>query len=315
MGATAIRLGFVGFGEAAGLFAAGLAAAGIGPLVAVDPAAADSTARQRLLERAGAATVDLAADASRLAAATVVFCLVPAPVDRAATRSAAPHIAPGALWVDFSSTSPEDKRACAAIVAAAGGRYLDAAILGSVPTSGHRVPVIVCGEGAADFAAAFNRFGMAIAPVEGPIGTAAGVKLVRSILAKGLEALWVEALLVARGAGVLDAVLDDFCGFLDARPARATAELLVESHPIHAARRADEVRLSRDIVLAVGIAPTLTDAIVARLEATAATGVADKLAGRPPADLATALAVLAEAGAPRSDDLAIPPPDGPRSSR
>lgn len=293
--ARPVALKFLGFGEAASLFAAGLAQEGLEGLAAYDIAVHGGPGEALLRERARSSGTALLDDRSGFSGALWVFAMVQPGVAEQAARETAPHLAPGAFYVDFSSASPKRKQAAAAAVAAHGGRYVDAGIIGSVPASGHRVPIFASGPDAAAFRDAFAVFGMDITLAGDVVGAAAGIKLVRSVLAKGLEALYVEALVAARRAGVAGEVLDSFCAFLDARPAHATAALLLQSHVVHAARRAEEVEMSRDLVVEAGLDPVMTDAIAGIMRRTAATGAAARAGGRQPATMDEALAILDEA--------------------
>jgi 3-hydroxyisobutyrate dehydrogenase-like beta-hydroxyacid dehydrogenase len=287
-----IALRFLGFGEAASLFAKGLSGAGLAGLAAYDVAVQGGPAEALLRERAQASGTALLAGREGLADAAWVFAMVQPSVTEIAAREAAPHLAPGAFYVDFSSASPARKQAAAEAIAAVGAHYVDAGIIGSVPASGHKVAVVASGVKADILRTTFAPLGMDISVVGDTIGAAAGIKLIRSILAKGLEALYVEALVVAQRTCVTDAVLDSFCAFLDARDARATAALLVQSHVVHAARRADEVAMSRDMVVEAGVAPLMTDAIVELMRRSAASGVAERVGRRQPQSLEQALAAL-----------------------
>lgn len=290
-----IRLKFLGFGEAGSLIAGGLAQAGLSGIAAYDVAVHGGPGEAILRERAQTAGVPLMIDRTAFTEANWIFALVQPAVTEIAAREAAAHLRAGTYYVDFSSASPKRKIAAAAAVAASGATYVDAGIIGSVPTSGHRVPVVASGAGAETFKSIFAPFGMDITPIGPDIGAAAGIKLIRSILAKGLEALYVEALVVAQRTGVTQDVLDTFCAFLDARSARETAAMLVRSHVIHAERRADEVAMSRDLVIEAGVSPLMTDAIVALMRQTARTDVADKAGKRQPENLDRALGMLVDA--------------------
>lgn len=285
------HLQFLGFGEAASLFATGFAAQGL-TLSAYDPSVNGGPGEALLRDRAARSGTALLPGLDAFSDAEWIFAMVPPAKARIAATDVAPHLTADAFYVDFSSASPADKRAAADIVGASGARYVDAGIIGSVPASGHRVPVIASGPDVPAFRDAFAPFGMDIALVGDEIGIAAGTKLVRSILAKGLEALYVEALVVAERSGVTEKVLDSFCAFLDARSARETAALLLKSHVVHAARRADEVLMSRDLVLEAGVSPLMTDAIIGVMKRTAETSAAERVGRRQPDSLEEALAVL-----------------------
>ncbi len=289
-----IAVRFLGFGEAASLFAAGLARAGLNDLAAYDIAVHGGPGEALLRERAATTGTALMSDRAGFCDASWVFAMVQPGVAEQAARETAPYLRPGAFYVDFSSASPKRKQAAAASVTAHGGRYVDAGIIGSVPASGHRVPIFASGPDAATFRDVFAPYGMDITVAGDVVGAAAGIKLVRSVLAKGLEALYVEALVAARRSGVGDEVLDSFCAFLDARPAHATAALLLQSHVVHAARRAEEAAMSRDLVIEAGLDPVMTDAVIEIMRRTAATGAAGSADGRQPATMDDALAILDE---------------------
>ncbi|PTM39856.1 DUF1932 domain-containing protein [Bosea sp. 124] len=286
------RLGFVGFGEAAFSIASGLREAGLDGMAAFDVAADREPFRTRIHQRANEAGVTLLDGPEGLARAETVFVLVQPSAAMAVARSCAAHVGPEALYVDLTSLGPTDKAAVGAHVTAAGRRFVDAAILGSAPASRHRVPIVAAGPQAEEFARRFAPYGMDISPVGERFGAAAGIKIVRSVLAKGLEALYVEALIAARRMGVETEVLQSFCAFLDARPALDTAAMLVRSHVPHAGRRADEMRMSRAAVIEAGLDPLMTDAIVRLMERTAATGVVESSGGNQPPTLDAALDIL-----------------------
>ncbi len=292
-------LAFVGFGEAGSLFAAGLAGAGLRDMLAYDVAVHGGPGEPLLRRRASESGVALAGAPEELAGAETVFVMVQPGVAERAVAALVPHLPAGTLCVDLCSSSPAVKQACARRAADRGLRYVDAAIIGSVPASRHRVAILAAGDEVPAFLARFAPLGMQITRVEGGIGAAAGIKLVRSVLAKGLEAVYVEALVAAHRLGLAGPVLETFCAFLDERPAADTAALLVRSHVVHAARRADEVRMSRALILEAGLDPVMTDAITRILEQSAAAGTAEAAGGAQPPTLEAALQVL---------DRCLPPP-------
>lgn len=283
------RLGFLGFGEAASLFAAGLSRAGLDGICAYDIAVHGGPGETLLHARAADAGVRLIPGCEAFQSVDVVFAMVQPAAALDAARKAAAHLRPGCIFADFSSASPAIKTAAAMVVEAGGASYVDLGIVGSVPDSGHRVATVASGARAEAFRDLFVPYGMNVAVIGETVGAAAGLKLIRSILAKGLEALYVEALTVAERSGVRESVLDTFCGFLDARSARETATLLMRSHLVHAARRADEVRMSRDMVVEAGLEPVMTDAIVRIMEQTVRAGIPGRIAGGAPESLPDSL--------------------------
>lgn len=150
-------IAFIGFGEAAEAFAKGWNRPG---LRAFDEKVEDAQAAALPQRRANATGVALAPDrATALEGAGAVFCLVTA--DRAvlAAEQAAPHLPPGAFWLDGNSCSPGAKRRAAAIVEAPGGRYVDLAIMAPVYPRLHRTPLLVAGPHAGEALAVLSALG------------------------------------------------------------------------------------------------------------------------------------------------------------
>ena len=151
------------------------------------------------------------------------------------------HLSPGATIVDMTTAAAQAKREAAAKAAAAGLDYVDIAITGAVALSGVRTPLLYAGP---HIPAVQELLASAGAPVrvlpDSAPGDAVTVKLLRSVIMKGLEALAIEALPAARTYGVLDqlyAVLGD----VDQSPFTDLLKSMVATHPAHAVRRHAEV--------------------------------------------------------------------------
>ncbi len=198
------RLALIGFGEAARAFAPGLSAT----LRGYDRLSDNPATRATMLAAFAAAGVE-AGETPRdaLAGAGAVLSLVTA--DQAlAAASAVDGLDKDALWFDFNSVAPDTKRAAAMAVAACGGRYVDVAVMAPVAPLGVAVPLLVAGPEAAAGAQMLRDLGFADVAVAGArIGDAAAVKMIRSVMIKGIEALSAECVLASDAAGVRDAVI------------------------------------------------------------------------------------------------------------
>ena len=158
-----------------------------------------------------------------------------------AASAAAARMRPGTVYVDLTTASPDDKRDAAENAAGYGVGYVDVAIMGTVALTGIRTPLLLAGSDATRVA---EEFAVAGAPAAramvGTAGDAIALKLLRTVITKGVEALAVEAFVAAERRGVraeLRRILADideqgFSPFLDA---------VVRTHVVHAERRMHEV--------------------------------------------------------------------------
>lgn len=241
--------------------------------------------------RAEAAGMSWLESPEGLGEARIIFSAVTADSAVHAAKACTPSIHPDAVYIDLNSMGPNEKNAAAKVVTSAGRKFIDGAVLGAA-ADGIKMPIIVSGENAQAVAERLTLLGMNVRAVGTKSGEAASIKIVRSVLAKGLEVLYVEALLSAHRLGVDTEVLKTFCDWLDMRPAAASAQILVTTHLLHAERRMHELDMSIAAVRETGVEPVLTQAIRDRLAMTAATGISAQLAGVPPKSTADALDLL-----------------------
>lgn len=194
--------GFVGFGEAAQAFASGWAEAA-GPLAAHDIKLDDPSLAQGVLTAFANLSVTAAPTPAALAGCDLILCLVTA--DQAlAAATVAPPLAPEALWLDGNSCSPGTKARAADII---GAGYVDMAIMAPVHPARHRTPILLSGPRAHEAAARLRALDMVVSVVSDRVGIASTIKMLRSVIVKGIESLTAEAFLAARRAGVDGPVL------------------------------------------------------------------------------------------------------------
>ncbi len=198
------QVALLGFGEAAQAFAeeAGWDAA------AFDRDRAGPRA-ERLRSTARRLGVRLCAvSAQALAGRGIVLSLVTPDQAEAAARTAAAHMAEGAFLLDMNSATPAAKQRAAALLACRGVRYADIAIMAPVLPDRRGVPLLVAGPDAAAAQAALAALGFTSVEHAGPaIGDAAAIKLLRSVVVKGAEALLAESLVAAHRAGLVAPLL------------------------------------------------------------------------------------------------------------
>lgn len=258
-------LALIGFGEAGSTFAraAGWGAAASGWDVA--------PARQAALAEAGLRAA--ASPAEALAGAPLVLSLVTADAALGAAQDYAPCLTPGALWCDGNSVAPQTKRAAAQAIEAAGGRYVDMAVLAPVDPAGLAVPLLLAGPAADAAEAALRAAGFTqVRTVGSEVGRASAIKMIRSVMVKGIEALTDEMMAAAEAAGVADEVLASLDASERARPWAERAAYNRERMHTHGARRAAEMDESAKTLLALGVAPAMTRGTVYRQREAAGKG-------------------------------------------
>ena len=241
------RIAFLGFGEAAQAFLEGWRSRPdfAARVVAYDVKTDSPEARVRDAKRAdyaAAGVEDGASAPTALVHAPLVFSVVTADQAEAAALAALPGLARDAFFFDCNSCAPQTKARSASQVEAAGGRYVDVAVMSPVHPRLHLTPLLISGPHAAAAAAALRALDMAPRVHEGPVGSSSAVKMIRSVMIKGLEALACECALAGRAAGVDAVVLasldETFPGF----DWKKRVAYMMERVMTHGVRRAAEMR-------------------------------------------------------------------------
>lgn len=182
-----------------------------------------------------------------------------------AARDATPAISPGAWFLDLNSASPAHKSESAGLIEAAGGRYVEAGLMSPIEPRRMASPFLLGGPYAEAFAAQAVDWGFTgTRVVSSDIGRAAATKLCRSVVVKGLEALFTESLLAARSYGVEADVLASLANILPAADWEQLATYFVGRSVQHGVRRAEEMEEAAATVRDAGVDPWMATATVER---------------------------------------------------
>jgi len=277
-------IGFIGFGEAAHVLAKGLRDAGA-QVFAWDIDLDDTARRHRVEARAGDAGVDLTTGLSDLAGrCDVLLSAVVSSAAVTAAESAAPQLERRHLYLDLNSTSPQVKQKVGRIVSRTGARFVEGAVMASVPKLGLKVPILLCGEAAGDASLALARYGMNLEDFGPEIGRASAVKMFRSIVVKGLEALLLECALGAERYGVTERVLDYVEAGYPGLDWNRLTHFLLGRTAIHGERRGHEMLEVADTLRSLGIEPLMSEAAAKRLLDAASCGLKGRFEDAPPDD-------------------------------
>ena len=175
-------------------------------------------------------------------------------------KDTAATMTPGALFYDMNSVAPDTKRAAAEIINTAGGRYVDVAIMSPVNPAKTGVPLLISGPHSDEGIKALTELGFTNIRIVGDdVGRASTIKMLRSVMYKGVEALTAECLIACEHAGVTDEVLGSFNNDWSAQ-----ADYRIDRMLIHGTRRSAEMAEAVKTLEALGVAPLLTRGTVAR---------------------------------------------------
>jgi len=249
----------IGFGEAGQAFARP-------GIRTYDRKVAGAATRTALLETCRAAGVEgCDTPQAALADADAVFSLVTADQALPAARACAALLAPHALWLDMNSVAPDTKRAAAQAIAAAGGRYVDVAVMAPVLPARLAVPLLLAGPDAAEAEAVLRDHGFTNVAIAGPtIGEASAIKMIRSVMVKGLEALTAECALAAERAGVRDAVIASLDASWKPQGWETRIDYNLDRMMAHGLRRAAEMEEVAATLTALGVDPVMTRGTIHR---------------------------------------------------
>lgn len=257
-------IAFVGFGEAGQTIGRGLLAQGA-QLCAYDILFDDPSDQGRL--RGVAESLGVAASenhASAVKDADIVFLAVTASSSLAAARSCVPGLATGQLFLDINSVSPQRKIETAALVAPTGAAYVDVAVMAPVARYGHKVPCLTGGPGAEALLPRARALGMKMEFVSAEVGQASAIKMFRSIMIKGLEALVLESMLAASEYKVEARVLASLQETFPSLDWEKLSGYMIERVVSHGRRRAAEMREVAETLSGIGLEPIMASAAAAR---------------------------------------------------
>ena len=254
-----LRIALIGYGEVGGIFGAAVASK------SQAVSAFDIRTTDAMRERAAKDRVSLATSAAdAVAGADLVISAVTASATRDAATSAASSMRRGAFLLDVNSASPRTKADCGALVDAAGARYVESAVMTSVPPYGVKVPMLLGGPHAEALAPTLAALGFSARVGAARLGVVSAIKMCRSVMIKGMEAIVIESLLAARRYGVEDEVIASLGETFPAIDWERQASYFWSRVVRHGKRRAEEMRESAHTVREAGLAPLMASAIAHR---------------------------------------------------
>lgn len=280
---SGLRIGFVGFGEAAYHIAKGLRQPGIACITAFDLHTHTPGLGQKIQQRARDTETRLVESNGQLAqACDIMLSAVTANQAANAAEQNAPHLTPDHIYADLNSVSPGLKQSIARVIETSGARFAEIAMMAPVPPYGHKVPMLAGGNGAQAFVDRLAPFGITAEIVSREVGTAAATKMFRSIIVKGLEALLTECVL---GASRYHADERVFASLAESFPGiqwKQLADYMVGRVVVHGERRAREMEEVAATLREIDIEPIMAEAIVRRMDWSVEAGLKQLFGGEAP---------------------------------
>ena len=248
------RVGLAGYGEVGRILAEDLRARGVS-VAAYDIKLGKNNGVQMTAHanaydvRRCSSHAELAANADLIVSAVTASQTVPV------ARACAASVSKEAWFLDFNSASPGAKRAAAALINGAGARYVEAAVMTSVPPHRLRVPMLLGGAEAVMLLPALSKLGFNAQLASDAVGVASATKMCRSVMIKGLEAMIIESLTTARAYGVEQQVLASLKETFPGIDWEQQAAYFFQRSIQHGRRRAEEVREVAQTVREAGLEP------------------------------------------------------------
>ena len=248
-------IGLVGYGEVGRILAEDLRARGVNHVLAYDIKQGGPD-EAPLREHAAQHGVRLTASHAELAAQSdLIVSAVTASQAVPVAEACAPSVRSGAWFLDFNSASPGAKIRAGEIVAAAGGRYVEGAVMTSIPPYRIRVPLLLGGPDAAALAPLLDVLGFEGKAGPAKLGVASATKMCRSVMIKGLEAMVIESFTAARAYGVEKEVLASLAETFPGIDWEKQGAYFFQRVIQHGRRRAEEMREAAQTMREAGLAP------------------------------------------------------------
>jgi len=257
------RISFIGFGEAGQAIASGLRETGIERVAAWDILFPEQTGKKlkEAAESTGVRVASSARDAVR--EADMIISAVTAASSVEAARSVASDLAGNPYFLDINSVSPGRKQETASLLGER-ARYVDVAVIAAIHPARHRTPLLLSGPHAEGISPLLHEMDMQFSVVGPEVGSAAAIKMIRSVMIKGMEALTLECFLAAARAGVLDEVTVSLKNNYPTLDWAKIADYNLERMASHGERRAAEMEESAATLRELGLDPLMVESTVKR---------------------------------------------------
>ena len=262
-----MKIGFIGFGEAAYHISKGLVGEGVHCIYAYDININHSSLGPIIKNRATEANVSLVETIDKLVQyCSIIISATSAKYAASVARDCMEFLGSSHVYVDINATSPKAKEEIANLLEKTKTAFVDAAVMGSIPQHNHKVPILLSGEGAPLFYDFGTKYGMDLEVVGIEPGDASAIKMTRSVFVKGFTMLLFETLQASQKFGIKDYMMRSIENTLQATNLEKLAKGLITRSAVHAERRVAEMDEVIRTLKSVEIKPSMSLATKSALQ-------------------------------------------------
>ncbi len=267
-----MKIGFIGYGEAARAIAEGLQENGL--------AREDVYGWSRSIAQADPATINVTVATSKeemFKLCKVVICITPASASVGVAEECKGYMTPEHIYVDVSSSSPKVMQDVWSVIKDTGVQFADGALLDTVPKYRHKTPTVLAGNGARAAFDALSPYGWAVEVVGDQPGSACAIKMLRSVYTKSLLGVCFEMLEAAAHYGIEDYIMDSLAKTMDDKDFVSGMNGRTCGGVIHAGRRSVELMMAADMLAEDGLSAGVCRASAEKLREIGELNLKEKL--------------------------------------
>lgn len=254
-----MEIGFIGFGEAAFHISKGISEKGCNNIFAFDINVDHPNLGPIIQNRAVESGVTLVSSMKELTRkSSIIISATSAKFAAQIAKQCSEYTNNSHIYADLNATSPNVKKDIATYFKKKGVKFVDAAVMGSVPQYGHKVPILLSGEGAEQFSHIGRDLGMDLSVINNEPGSASAIKMARSVFVKGFTSLLIETLQVSQKFGIEKYMMNSIENTIQSKKLEDVANGLITRTAIHAERRVSEMDEVMNTLQSVQINPTMS---------------------------------------------------------
>lgn len=252
---TELCVAILGLGEAGSHFARDLAALGV-KVQGWDPQPRRTLPDGFIMAESNAAAVQ---------GADIIFSVNLSEVSTSVAEEVGSVLEPHQLFLEMNTSAPTKKQQIAQILAPSGAQFVDLAIMAPVPPTGIKTPMLAAGPGAASFQQKMEAYPLQIEVLpDAAVGRAAQLKLLRSIVYKGIAGVIYEAVEAGKVFGEENYIREQIRSIIGGKD--ELIDRFVEGTYTHAARRKEEMAAVVDMLETNGLTARMSKAARDQLE-------------------------------------------------